>query len=267
MARSNSPASLENWRAKADRAIYRASVGPNTHWEGKRPSPNLAVAAKVCPGGRMLMAFELEELRDYFVEGHSNNGAQREPDGCERAGPYRPVTPGKTTLSLDLESSIPVYLEARKNLGATHKEIERVFNVPFQQLLTADRLEEAIAVLNAMPDTHLRSVAVSQLLESKKWDLDKNSIWDIDAAPYTREQAVALVRWQRSRKAEKAALDVHGKFAMERAKEILEDEGEEAVKAFAETLPPSITRAFISTMARQEARQESRPSSSPKPGM
>jgi hypothetical protein len=268
MARSNSPASLENWKAKADRAIYRASVGPNTHWEGKRPSSSLAVAGKVCPGGRMLMAFELEELRDYFVEGNADNGVQREPDGCEKAGPFRSATTRKAALPQDLASSIPAFLEARKNLGVSHNEIERVFNEPYEILLDSDKTKEAIAALNAMPDTYLRSRAISQLLDSRKWDVDQKPIWDVAAAPYTREQAGVLVRWQRARNAEKALSDVHGEFAMEKARELLDEEGEEAVKAFSDTLPPSITRSFISVMVAREARKNDGPvPSRQRPGM
>ncbi|MBY3157316.1 hypothetical protein HFO56_33870 [Rhizobium laguerreae] len=251
MARSNSPASLENWKAKADRAIYRASVGPNTYWEGNRPAPDLAVAAKVCPGGRMLMAFEFEELRDYFVEGHADNGGQREPDGCDRASPFRPVARNDLPLPAYLESSIPAYLTARKALVDSHSEIERVFNVPFQIALDSDKVRTAISMINAMPDTHLRSVAISKLLDSKKWDTEKKPIWQIEAAPYSRKQAAALVRWQRAKKSERVAEDIHGEFAMDRAQAILEQEGEEALKAFAATLPPSVTRAYISVMGRR----------------
>ncbi|MCZ7862515.1 hypothetical protein O9X98_14165 [Agrobacterium salinitolerans] len=267
MARSNSPASLENWKAKAGLAIYRASVGSNTHWDGVRPSPDLAVAGKVCPGGRMLLAFEFEELCVYFVEGHADNGAQREPDGCEMAGPYRREARFGPALPEDLEASIPFYLEARERLAASLNEIERVFNVPFKRLLDSDKPEEAIAVLNAMPDTYLRSVATSHLLDSKKWDVDQNPIWRIDAAPFSREQAAALVRWQRSRKAEKAASHIHGEFAMKQAREILDEEGEEAVRAFAATLPPSMSKAFISVMTRQEVRKSNAPSEPLKPRM
>lgn len=252
MARSNSPSSLENWKKKADHAIYRASVGPNTHWEGNRPAPDLAVAAKVCPGGRMLMAFEMEELRDYFVDGHADNGAQAEPDRCERATPYRPQAVKAVARATDLESSIPIYIAARKVLTECHNEIERVFNVPFQELMDADKVKEAISIINAMPDTHLRSVAVSRLIDSKKWDTDKTPIWHIDAASYSREQASALVRWQRAKKADRIAGDIHGQFAMERARAILEEEGEEALKEFAATLPPSIARAHISIMDSQD---------------
>ncbi|MDW9481784.1 hypothetical protein GOB57_24350 [Sinorhizobium meliloti] len=202
------------------------------------------------------MAFELAELRDYFVDGHADQGAQREPDGCERSRPHRAERIDIPQPPQDLESSIPVYVEARKRLQDALNEIERLFNLPFQQLLEAGQAREAIEVLNAMPDTHLKSVAISHLLESKKWDHEKNPIWKVGLSPYTREQAGALVQWQRAKKAERAAGEIHGKFAMEKAQEILDDEGNEAVVAFAETLPSSITKAFVMDLAFHRKRRE-----------
>ncbi|MCS4088433.1 hypothetical protein [Rhizobium sp. BK176] len=261
MARSNSPASLENWSKKAGRAIYRASVGPKSYWDGNRPSPSLAVAGKVCPGGRMLLAFDMEELRDYFVEGHADNGVQAEPDLCEKASPYRQIAVASAPRATDLETSIPIYVTARKALDEAYKAIERVFNGPFQALMDADKVKQAIAVINAMPDTYLRSSAIGQLLASKKWDTEKNPIGHIDPAPYSREQAAALIQLQRAKKADRIAGDIHGKFAMERAEVILAEDGEEALREFAATLPPSIARAHMAVMERQAARNRDKPAS------
>lgn len=249
MARSNSPTSLENWKAKAPSAVYRASVGQNTFWDVGRPRPDLAVASKVSPGGRMLMAFGMEELRDYFVEGHADQGAQKEPDGAERASPRRegqaPVYPGAD----DLASAIRIYSEARGLLDKAHDAIERAFNDGFASLIEAGRTAEATALLRIMPDTHLRTSAIMRLQDSG-WDFDANPLWKAAPAAYTKEQAAALVLWQRATMRERAAEGPFSEFAMNRVQEILDEEGREAAEAFGLSLPRSVVKAYVVDRAR-----------------
>jgi len=249
MARSNSPSSMENWKAKSPKAVYRASIGPNAVWDTDRPRPDLAVAAKVSPGGRMLMAFEMKEIRDYFVEGHADQEAQVEPDGAERASPRRTAEVHAFPKADDLAASIRIYSEARALLNEAHDAIERAFNDEFARLFDAGRAGEAISLLRIMPDTHLRSSAIMRLQDAG-WNFDANPIWKAAPTAYTREQAVALVQWQRASMQEASANEAFAKFAMERVQEILDEEGREAAEAFGLSLPGSVTKAFVMDRAR-----------------
>lgn len=215
----------------------------------------------------MLLAFQLEELRDYFVEGHAGNGVQKEPDHAESAGAFRNIPITQETLPRDLEESIGLYIEARRALKAALDLIDGEFNAPFMALLEAGKHEDAVAVLNAMPDTYLRTVAIERLLQSGMADTSREAIFAISAAPYSREQASALVQWQRARIDERRIGDIHGDFALRRAEDILKSEGEEALTEFAEILPPSMARAHIASMVRTggEARKTNAARPAPKP--
>lgn len=111
MGRRNSPASLSHWDTHAAQAPYRASISGQAEWDMDLPNPNLAVANRISPGGRLLMAFSLEALRDCFVEGHVHQGAQVEPDGASRAAPARP-TPAPACKPVTLDAAIVQYQAA-----------------------------------------------------------------------------------------------------------------------------------------------------------
>lgn len=250
MTRSNSPTSFLRWTERAPSAPYRASVGNGAHWDTDLPSPNLAEAVRVSPGGRLLLAFRVKEVRDFFVEGHAHQGAQAELDGCERATSRKGEAPKANPPTESLDEAISAYVVARKAEREADGLIERHFNDKIGRLLSGGEPRKALELLRSMPDNALRAIAVSAVMKSGLWNIDENPMWKVEPAPYDSERAGAMVLWQRASKGLRAAEDVFGKLAMQRARELLDGEGNEAVAEFMHTLPASVTKAFVADMAR-----------------
>lgn len=258
MGRRNTPLSLENWAKKAPSAIYRASVAPTTFGEIPRPHPDLASASKVSPGGRMLMAFELAAVRDYFVEGHADQGAQTEPDRCETASarrPYRAITPEAS----DYESALALYVAAIRRRRAANERVEAHFRGPINAALENGDVELAVSILAAMPDTAERIFSFEDIKRSGLWDFNERPLGHVRRAFYTQEQAEALVEWQRADKEYSSCDDIFADFARERGRELLSNEGPEALTEFAHSLPGSITKAYMCDWADQEAKKAAQP--------
>lgn len=260
---SSHEAPAEKWRSRSANAPFRASIDGNACWETSRPGPDLAAALKTCPGGRVLLAFELAEIRDYFVEGHLDQGAQSEADGIDVASARRRPAPTAKPKPASVEEAAAIYIAAKKRLDLAYAAIEAAFNGKFQRLLDAGEVKAAVSVLRAMPDTHLRSIAITRLGDSGLWDF-RDPLHNVPRQPYSREQAAAMVEWQRAAKVKWSAEDALGELAMAKARELLSTDGLDALRDFEATLPRSMTKAFVADMIHVEANRPDGMSASPR---
>lgn len=246
---ANSAEARSKWAECAHTAPYRASVGADICWGTDRPHWDLATALKSSRRGhRLLMAFELAEVRDYFVEGHRDQDAQVEPDGAEEAGPRQPKIsrPAPRTL----EEAKATVIASGLAEQAAQDEVERVFNREVDRLLTEHKAEEALRIIRSMhPDCAMRMIAFDAVRKSGQWDFDAKPLWKLEPMPFTQERAATIFAWLRAHLDNRAAEDDIGAIALPMAQDILDREGYAAVAAFNETMPPCMTKVFIADMA------------------
>ena len=189
------------WTEKAKTAPFRASVNQDPSWDTDNPSYTLAAAYKRSPGGRLLLAFELEEVRDFFVDGHEENGAQAEPDGATRASArHKKDAAAKPVVSLD--EAFAAYHSASNRLNLAREEVDQAFLLDIMLLARRGEIAEAAAILHSMPGRcEEKTIAMSRLLDM---GLRDEAAW-CEPAPLTQPRAAALRTWQRAFLVEKKA--------------------------------------------------------------
>lgn len=251
MARRNSPLTLQLWSRLAAQAPYRASIDSKAHWDVARPAPDLAVASRVSPGGRLLMAFELQELRDYFVEGHADQGAQAEANGAEKASARRAKPVRSESRQMPMQQVFDGYVQAEKARGEADHLVFDVFNAEVQRLRTAGEGEKAVAIINSLPDGMARQKLVMQALDSGWWDREAKPMWKVPSAPYTRERAAALVVWQRAEKAYRTAAAILGAHVQPLVQGFVARGDRQGLTGLIEATPNSVEKAFMRDALRQ----------------
>ena len=245
MPRRNGSTTVKNWDANTANAPFRASVNADTVWKVGMPPHDLAVAMRVSPGGRLLLAFELEGIRDYFVSGHrAANGAQVEADGTDcatrRRSPILPV-PAQT-----LDESFARFTAARADLTAAEDAIERAFNDEIERLIAADDIQGALALTVSLPgDTVMKTIAISCLMKSEKWDSQANPLWKTERAPYTAERARLLAVWIEARNAYEAAQTAMERFLVPLMEGFVASKDRAGLDALIAGTPPSVARACL----------------------
>jgi hypothetical protein len=246
MARSNSPAALEHWTDMAPQAPHRASIDGDAFWDLERPSPNLAAAMKVSPGGRLLLAFRLKDVRDYFVEGHLDQGAQVESDGAERATARRSrVQPNSAPSERTLEQVFDIYREAARAYDRALDGLREVFTVEALRLLSDGQVEQAKAVINSMPASPAKHLAISELSRHGGWERDSSPFWKTEPADYTPERAAALLAWGRPHRAEQAASEAMQAVLTPLLDDFLATGDRQGLADLIDLTPPSIERAYL----------------------
>lgn len=250
MGRRNSPRSLAVWEANKVAAPYRASVGAFYAWDVGLPPPRLIVASKISPGGRALLAFKHAEIRDYFVAGHAaENGAQVEPDGAERASRGRRAKPVAEPAPASLDEAITRFQTARAAHEAAEKRLREVFEDEAMTLIGEGRIVEAIAIINAMPDTVMKTMCLSKLKEVG-YDFKAQPLHAIDPAETTPAQAKALLDWWLTKGPNGDSEDVMGAMLRPLADDCVARKDEEGLRALLAKIPACVSRAFLSLRLR-----------------
>ena len=250
MGRRNSPRSLAVWEANKASAPYRASVGPLYAWDVGLPPPRLIVASKISPGGRALLAFKHAEIRDYFVAGHAaENGAQAEPDGAERASRGRKAKPKADPAPANLDEAIARFKAARAAHEAAESDLRAVFEAEAIELIDNDRVAEAIAIINAMPDTVMKTMCLSKLMEVGH-DFKAQPLHSIEPAETTPAQGKALLAWWLTKGPNSDCEDVMGAMLRPLADECVARKDEDGLRALLNKTPACVSRAFLSLRLR-----------------
>lgn len=264
MPRSNQTGSLAQWIAAARDLPYRASISGNCDWDVGRPSHHMAGALRVSPGGRILLAFAVSEVRDYFVLGHIDQGAQVEDDFAPQAT-TRSGRPPEPKLPEDYETAVVDFENALRHRTDGEKAIEAAFVEPMRALLFARRTVDAVALWRSMPDTVSKTLAFGELKQSGQWDFDKVKAHTVAPTPYDAQRGAALVSWQRSRNAMERIEQRFDELARERAEDILRHYGHEALMEFVDSVPNSIGKVNLKMFVRRTAPATQPMSSGPSP--
>jgi len=248
MTRTNTPASLDHWATQAASAPFRASIRNDVSWIIGHPSPDLIAASRVCPGGRLLLAFTLEALRDYFVEGYTDQGAQVEPDHATRAHPFHPHAHSRLT-PVTLDQAIAQYHAAVVARQALASSLNDAFVRPAQTLFDGGQIMAAMAQLKAMPDHPLRTQVVLTYRADPQWHA---AVWArCEAALPTPDQAILLRDAQRAAQAlERATHHLDAQFRPEfQAAQDRQDRGR--LVELAAQMPTAFERAVVLDALRQ----------------
>lgn len=238
--------SYKDWPG-TDVARFRASVDMDADWDLRRPSPDLAWASKISPGGRLLLAFDLEEVRDFFVDGHQGNNAQAEPDGANRASRRKPsAKPPEPPASL--EEAFDAYRASNATLEETEQNLEDIFNVEILRLAGEGKREEAIAIVHSMPGAcFAKTMAISGLHnldpEAGPWPRG-------EPAALTKEQAASLVVWQRAWLAHEATTKAMETLLTPMVEGFVEKGDKAGLSALFERTPNSMAKVFMADALR-----------------
>jgi hypothetical protein len=260
------PPHIENWNHVAPEAPFRASVNLGMQWRF-HPGNHLVDAEKASPGGRVILAFRMEEVRDYVVEAYAHIGAQAEEDRCDRAQRFRGAPPAFETAR-DYPASVAAFIEAREAHRASENEVERLFLEPVVAHLDRRDPIPAVELLISIPgDSYLRTTAISRVLESGLHDFDAKPLHMYRPTPYTAERVNALREWQRTRTPFVASEKAMGGFAHERLQTLWVEQGKNAALAFLEELPLSMVKADARSYLKFGKKPAAAPKSTEEPGV
>ena len=155
MPRSNTPGSNDRWSRLSASAQFRASINGDCSWGNDRPSPDLITCSRISPGGRMLVAFEIAAVRDYFVDGHLDQGAQPEPDGANRASARRstqdPWSPDPQVVGNSFDLAVAAYSLAAEQHRAAEAQLDAYVLPRIAELKADGEIKAAVALRNALP--------------------------------------------------------------------------------------------------------------------
>lgn len=194
------------WRAATSNAPYRASVGTDIVWNTMDPNPrDLSVAyLSSRRGHRLLLAFERLEDRDYFLACYSDQDAQSEPNGTDVASSRRPKQKKRQPASLD-EAKLALAAARTAEIAAL-ADVERGFNDEIEALLRQNEVHAALRLVKSMhPDCVMRSLAISRIHETGKWDRETEPFYKIEALPLNPKRASLMIAWLKSHQALKEA--------------------------------------------------------------
>ncbi|GBQ84714.1 hypothetical protein AA14337_2895 [Acetobacter malorum DSM 14337] len=181
-------------------APFRASIPRDSDFKNTRPQLSLAVGKKMCPNGRILLAFSMETLRDYFLSGHIDQQAQAEPDNAPEAKEFRGA-PSVTAEGLSLEQSFERYTQADARLNAAVNTMQRVFTDEILRLAEKKDFWKSCALLKSMPSCALRYEAGSKMYEIATRHGESNIrliLQSESPEPYNWDRAAALRDWGNS---------------------------------------------------------------------
>lgn len=244
MARSNSPAVLERWANAVSKAPYRASIDGDACWNVGKPSPNLAKAMRVSPGGRLLAAFDLEDLRDHFVEGHIDQGAQAESDGVERASARRP-RPDEPPLVSTLNEAFAKYEDARLLKQSSENILRKVFVERVKSRMADGDVDGALALIASMPRSTEKDIAITHLIERGDWNYKEKPMHSVSPEPYSSDRAAALLAYSRADRALNVAIDQMNRLLQPLVDDYLSRGDREALAELIERTPASFERAAM----------------------
>jgi hypothetical protein len=245
MARKNTPSSLERWAEVQTSAPYRASINADCYWESGRPAPDIAQAMKVIQGGqRMMVAFHLAELRDYFVEGHLDQGAQVEPDGAEKPSP-RQRKSTKKVRALTLQQSFANYRYARQQRDYIDQGLKRIFCDDAIRLVLHGKTAEAIDTIDAMPDCPAKGWAISELANNYKLNIGTERATHGTSFQYNKDQARMLLLWQRAKNAYDSAIKTMEEILAPLVQDCIAHNDRHSLNELIAITPHSVVRAFM----------------------
>ncbi len=233
------------WDEAAPDHPFRASIGRNAYYDVGRPPPHLAAASKRCRGGRILSAFRIRELRDYFVAGHMYQGAQAEPDGAEHASPQQKI-PASPDTPTDFNDALAFLNSAIEIEAKVDKEIQRVFNDAIDRLLAKGHHQDATNLAFAMPPCGAQKTLAFHAIQ-KSGSQSQSQPLHLTAplfSLYTAEQATVMTEWIRSfdkRDTADKALDI---IVLPKARRIFKEEGSDALTALLKRLPKACSAWF-----------------------
>ncbi|MCE6957899.1 hypothetical protein LAZ40_02350 [Cereibacter sphaeroides] len=257
MARRNSLQSLRWWASCSERAPYRASLPASVSWDFDRPDHRQVTAFRVSPGGRLLCAFELAEVRDWFVDGFADLGAQVEPDRAERASARRARPPAPAAREGDLESLFQAVRAADAARRAAEAPIRQAFNEPAEALLAAGDIAGAEAIRASMPDLVERMLLTQKIREA----CDQTGALPVPAppAPLDAARATALLDEQRASRAFREAEAAMEAAVWPVARDLAESGDRDGLRDLIGRVPPCVCRAFLVDWERHEAFPDAAP--------
>ncbi|AQT06242.1 hypothetical protein A0U91_14540 (plasmid) [Acetobacter persici] len=160
----------------------------------------MATGKKVCPNGRILLAFSMEALRDYFLSGHIDQQAQAEPDNASQASEFR-VFPSTTVEGLSLEQSFERYTQADTRLNSAVSAMKRLFTAEILRFAEKKDFWKSCALLKSMPPCALRYEAGSKMYEIATRHGESNIRLILQSErpePYNWDRAAVLRDWGKS---------------------------------------------------------------------
>lgn len=250
MARTNPPGPLSAWLERAAAAPFRASINGDCEWGTDRPAPDLIGFARMSPGGRMLLAFEFAEVRDYFVGGHLEEGAQPEPNNATRAGARRNAPDPMTSdclgmAALPFEKLSEIYLDAYRKERQADEAIG-LHVLPRIASLREVGSESAAASL-------VKSLPSNTVAKTLAWDamkaVDQQVIQSAQPAPLGADLARLLLAWQGAHRRHQAVGEIYAERAMAHGRLLFDSGRKTELTEFIGTVRHGMTRAFLNDMA------------------
>lgn len=243
------PQHIENWNSIEHECRYRASMSGNKGFKF-HPSDDIVDACRVSPGGRILLAFRLKEVRDYFVAGYLDCSAQAEEDFATRATKYIQPEKRKEQEVADFDVQCERYMIAKKADIAAQDHIEKLFLTEVRSLCSEGKTTEAIAVARSIHgDCVVATLAQSAIFDAKH-DYKTTPYHSVDPVPLSAERALALTQWMHTHERAKEEEELMGKSVPDRIQVLLDTKGREAAGTWAESLPPSLVKVFALDQAR-----------------
>ncbi len=228
-------AARDGWAGQARGAPYRASAARVHSLDLSLPQTWLATACRASPGGRVLYAFVVAAVRDYFVLGHVATGAAHaEADGVEVATAHVEVASTPPGPVPTLEAAIAAALATEAAASAAGDALEAAFTRAVDAALAAGDPAAAVAAWRSMPgEATARAVLGARLYQ------------DGILGPYAHarpaapdaERGAAMLAWLRADLDDRAARDALEPLAWEEAERILAADGPDDLEAFGRRLP------------------------------
>lgn len=235
---------------EAQATPFRASVDRAPSWGDDRPSYTLAVALKRS-GDRILLAFDLAETRDLFVEGNLDNEVQVEPDGAEQASAWRPSDQPPAPPADTLDQAFSTYRLSEHRMVLARQGMEDAF-IPDVRILAmrGDVAQAAGLVMlipSGSPENHLARLVFPHV------GVSFEDVAPRDPPRPTRKQAVALLAWQRAWLAKKAAHEVMSTMVKPLYQDCLNRRDFRGMAELIDRIPPSTIRALLQAGLKRHA--------------
>lgn len=234
-----------DWDQATANAPYRASLSADHDWDVRRPSPHLAVRMRVCPGGRILAAFTLEAIRDYFVAGHADQGAQIEADGATRATALI-KTPRPVAVALTLDEIFEQFKAADRIYEAAEAGLKKAFQDPAERLWAQGKPRDALALIKALPsESTARAVAFGHFVREHHWDTQALPLQGVEAAAPNVARAQAMLAWKRAELGLASATQTMTAQLEPLVEGCVRRGDRDALGKLIERTPPCVERAFM----------------------
>lgn len=235
---------MSHWLQDFGNFPYRASVRNDSEWGSNLPSPHMAGAWKRFRA-RTVLGFELEEVRDYFVEGHAFQGAKREKNYADAPTPLAPKTKKHRPPS-NMDEAKLAYFHAAVDRRRALEAMEAVFVRDIESHFKHGNLEEGVEIINSMPGNSVaKSIAITRLMESGLWDRSTQKLSDYPAAPLTPVRAgvmhMELKAENRFKRAEQDLEDI----AVPMFDEYLENNDRDRMEKLRDMLPNGMMKATV----------------------